>query len=354
MDVRSFVPKAVLIAASISSALLAPQSFSDVTNNADNFWINRTYENLSKINNFQAVTEQSLSHKAATIISDVTFQAPTDFYQIVTQPESVKGFSASYHNNTITLHDPINQQALQVKGLQPHKEGSALERVKGIYFYNKEHYDQEFTPSIHVADRLSVGMDLVANTDKVEIKKIEAFVDYHYSLFMQANFIFNNGIEAKITNSSMIFNNDELSLPTITLAKETRTAAWDLSKKGLSTKQLEKQISKDIVWPEDKEDIWGFSKRKFYQQKNTKTAAAYYYNDAFFLITVTKPSDGREPTNIGIPLPLGNAQARLNQYPAFSSVEFSSNGIHYTLLSNTQPESLLAMAKGMTSKISGE
>jgi hypothetical protein len=354
MDVRSFASKAALIAVSISSALLASQSFADITNNADNFWINRTYENLSKINNFQAVTEQSLSNKAATIISDVTFQTPTDFYQIVTQPESVKGFAASYQNNTITLHDRINQQALRVKGLLPNKEGSAFERVKRIYFYNKDHYDQEFTPSIHVADRLSVGMDLVANTDKVEIKKIEAFVDYHYSLFMQANFIFNNGIEAKIENSSMVFNKDDLLLPTITLAKETRTASWDLSKKGLSTKQLEKQISKDIVWPEDKDNIWGFSKRKFYQQKNTKTAAAYYYNDAFFLITATKPSDGRELTNVGIPLPLGNTQARLNQYPAFSSVEFNSNGIHYTLLSNTQPESLLARAKDIASNKSSE
>jgi hypothetical protein len=349
MDVRSFVSKAVLITLSISSALLAPQSFSDITNNADKFWINRTYENLSKINNFQAVTEQSLSNNVAPIISDVTFQTPTDFYQIVTQPEPVKGFEASYHNNTITLHDRINQQALRVKGLQPHKEGSAFERVKEIYFYNKKHYDQEFTPSIHVADRLSVGMDLVANTDKVEIKKIEAFVDYHYSLFMQANFIFNNGIEAKIKNSRMVFNKDDLSLPSITLAKETRTASWDLSKKGLSIKQLDKQISKDIVWPKDKENIWGFSKQKFYQQQDNKTAAAYYYNDAFFLITTTKPSNGRELTNVGIPLPLGNTQVRLNQYPAFSSVEFNSNGIHYTLLSNTQPESLLAMAKGMAS-----
>lgn len=349
MDVRSFIKTAALMAISISSAFLPSYSFADITNNADKFWINRTYDNLSKIKNFQAVTEQSLSNKVAPIISDVTFHAPTNFYQIVTQPELLKGFETSYSNNTIILHDRINKQAITVKGLQQPKEGSAFERIKGIYFYNKEYYEQEFTPSIHVADRLSVGMDLVAKNDKVEIKKIEAFVDYHYSLFMQANFIFNSGLEAKIRNTSMAFNQDGLLLPTIKLAKDTRITSWDLNKKGLSDKQISQKISKDIVWPEE-DSIWEFSTHKFYQQQDPKNAAAYYYNDAFFLITLTRASNSEDLSSLGIPLPLGDTPARLTQYPAFSTVEFNRNGIHYTLLSNTQPESLLTVAKGIVSK----
>jgi hypothetical protein len=345
MDVRAFIKVAVLI--SINSALLSPSSFADITNSADKFWINRTFQNLSKIDNFQAVSEQSLSNKADPVISDVIFHTPADFYQIVTQPDSLKGFEASYHNNTITLHYSSKKKALIITGLKQDKKESALDRVKGIYWYNKEHYDQEFTPSIHVADRLSVGMDLMTKDTNVEIKKIEAFVDYHHSLFMQANFIFNSGLEAKIKNTSMAFNKDGLELPNIKFPKGTHIDSWNVSKKGLSDKSISKRLSKDIVWPEDLEDTWGFTTRKVYQHKNTKSAAAYYHNDSFFLITITKPSDNESLSNLGVPLPLENTQARLNQYPAFSNVEFNHNAIHYTLLSNIHIESLLSMAKGM-------
>lgn len=347
MDIRSLVTLAVLITTSISSAVLSPLSFADDMDSEDKFWINRTHKNLSKVDNFQAITEKTLSHKNIPVISDVIFQKPADFYSIITQPESVKGFEASYSNNTITLHDNINKQALRIKGLEKPKESAYFQRVKGIYFYNKEHYDQEFTPSIHVADRLSVGIDFTAKEKNLDINKIEGFVDYHYSLFMQANFIFNNGVESKIKNTHIEFNKDSLSLPVVNLPKNTQITSWDFSKKHFSNKQLSEKVSQKIIWPQDKDNTWNFSTKKYYPQENPEHAAAYYYNEAFFLITVTEPHNGNELSSLGVPIALTDTQAKLNQFAAFSSLEFNDNGIHYTLLSNIHPQSLLSMAKGM-------
>ena len=347
MDIRSLVTLAVLIITSISSAILSPLSFANDMNSEDKFWINRTHKNLNNVDNFQATTEKTLPHKNTSVISDVTFKKPANFYSIVTQPESIKGFESSYSNNTITLHDSLNKHALRIRGLEKHKKSADFERIKGIYFYNKENYEQKFTPSIHVANRLSIGIDFTAKEKDLDINKIEGFVDYHYSLFMQANFIFNNGVESKIKNTHMEFNKDSLSLPIINLPKNTQVTSWDLSKKHFSNKQLSKKISKKIMWPQDKENTWDFSAKKYYQKTTPEHAAAYYYNDAFFLITVTKPNQGNELNSLGTPVALADTQARLNQFVTFISLEFNHNGIHYTLLSNTHPQSLLSMAKDM-------
>ena len=334
----------------LSSVSLSPHSVADVnadTNSEDRFWINRTHKNLNKIDNFHALTEQTFSNNTPAIISDVTFQKPNNFYQITTQPESLKGFEVSYNNTTITLHDAINKYALKIRGLEKHKENTAFNRIKGIYLYNKEHYTQVFTPSIHVAERLSVGLDFIANDTGFTIEKVEGFADYHYSLFMQANFKFNGGTSSKIKNTAMQFNQENIVIPSIKPASDSHITLWDFSKQHLSNKQVSAKISDHIIWPEDKENTWDFSKHKYYQQKNAQQAAAYYYNDAFFLITTTKSSSDKTASPIGMPLTLNKTQLTLTQFPEFSQLEFTHKNIHYTLLANIHPESLLAMAKGM-------
>ena len=358
MDVRSYITLVGLMI-SLSSAVLTPNSFANVnaeTNSEDRFWINRSHQNLAKVNNFQGTLAQTLPNKIQLAVSDVFFQTPNNFYQIITQPESLKGFEASYHNNTIKLHDSLNKQALTIKGLEPYKKSSSLDQVKGIYMYNQEKYEQEFTPSIHVSDRLSVGIDFKAKEDNLAIKKVEAFVDYHYSLMMQSNLILNNGTSSKTSYTSMILNSDSFSLPNIGLPKDTKSESWNFNNKHLSKKKVTKKINKNIVWPEDENDTWGFSEYKFYQQGNNNTAAAYYYSDNFFLITLTRKSDSDKnnssvPLGLGIPLELEGTPTQLNQFPAFSNLEFDHKGIHYTLLSNTHPESLLSMAKNMLKPI---
>lgn len=360
MDIRSLIKIAGLTSISLGSAIFTSHTLANVnadTNSEDRFWIDRTYQNLSKVNNFQASTKLTLSNSAAPMVTELTFKQPDNFYQVVTQPETVKGYEASYSNQTIILHDRPNKRALQIKGLKRNKDKSGLSRIKGIYLFNKEHYEQTFTPSIHVADRLSVGIDFDAKDKGFEIKKIEGFADYHYSLFMQANFIFNSGIEAQVKNTHVEFNKEKLTLPTISVKKiqaqkDTQIISWNLSKKGLSQKKAEEKISQDIVWPEDKKNTWDFSEHKYYQKNGSKNAAAYYHSDEFFLITTTEPSPQNKlaSTAVGIPLMLEETHARLNQFPAFSSLEFSHNGIHYTLLTNTHPESLITMAKDMVIK----
>ena len=355
MDIRSLTKCIGLMTFGLSSALLIPNSYADIntgTDSEDRFWISRSHENLAKVDNFQAATEQTLSYKALPITSDITFIKPNTFYQKVTQPESLKGFEASYRDNTITLHDPINKQVLKVKGLQVYKKSSSVDRIRGIFLYNKENYEQEFTPAIHVADRLSVGIDLTAKNENFEIKKVEAFADYHYSLFMQANFIFNQGIESKIKNTHIVFNQADLTLPTIDLtndaiAKDTNIIRWDFSKKHVSKKKIGKITDTKIKWPEDKEDNWEFEKHQYYPQGSKANAAAYYYSDNYFLITLTKPSNNTKFSNPGVEINLEGTQVTLNQFPTFSHLEFDHKGIRYTLLSNTHPESLLGMIKGM-------
>lgn len=352
MDIHSLTKSAGLMAISLSSALFTPYSFADInadTNSEDRFWINRTHQNLGNVDNFQAVVEQTLSNSTPPMISGVIFQSPHDFHLKAIQPDSISGFEASYSKNTVTLFDKLNQQALQIKGLQPYKKSSSLDRVKGIYLYNKEHYEQTFTPSIHVAERLSVGIDFMAKEDSLEINKVEAFVDYHHSLIMQSNLIFNSGIESKTTYLSMLFNKDKLSLPGINLSEETQIESWDFSKKHLSKKNVSKKINPNIIWPEDEGNTWGFSANKFYQQGKNTNAAAYYHSDNYFLITLTKKSRSDELSKLGIPVTLGNTQTMLNQLPTFASLQFKSKGIHYTLLSNIHPQSLLTMAKAMVS-----
>jgi hypothetical protein len=371
MDVRSLIKIAGLMTISLSSAIFPAQSFADVnaeTNSEDRFWIDRTHKNLNKVKNYQATTELVLSNdalltssaekKIAPIVSDVIFKSPDNFYQVVTQPESLEGYEASYSNNTITLHDSLNHHALQIKGLKAFEKKNAKARIQGIYMYNKEHYPQEFTPSILVAERLSVGIDFKAKEDTSKLKKIVGFVDYHYSLFMQANFIFSDATEAKVKNSHIEFNKENLTLPSIDLSKVKSIAggqvtSWNMREKSLSKKQLKKQVSKNVAWPEDTKNTWDFSEHKYYQKGNSENAAAYYYSDDFFLITTTKISDDITPNNLnkpvlGIPLTLEKTGAILNQFPAFSTLEFSHSGISYTLLSNIHPESLLLMAKAMT------
>jgi hypothetical protein len=370
MDIRSLIKIAGLATISLSSAVFSAQSFANVnaeTNSEDRFWIDRTHKNLSTLDNYQATSElvfsnttlstSSAEKQITPIISNITFKSPDTFHQVITQPKSLEGYEASYSNNTITLYDVRNHNALQIKGIRPFEKKNAKARIKGIYMYNKEHYPQEFTPSIIVADRLSVGIEFKAAEENYQLQKIEGFVDYHYSLFMQANFIFSDSTEAKVTNTSIEFNKSSLTLPSIDLSKnksipDEKITSWDISKKGLSKKQIKKQVSKDIVWPEDKENAWDFSEHKYYQQENSKNSAAYYYSDDFFLITTTSPSDGTTSLHsnksvMGVPLALGKTQTVLNQLPTFTTLKFSHDGISYTLLSNIHPESILAMAKAM-------
>lgn len=278
MDIHSLIKTAGLVSIYLSSAF-SFYALADVnadTNSEDRFWINRGHQNLNKVDHFNAVSEQILAGQAEPIISHIAFQKPDNFYQQVVQPQSLKGLEASYRNNTLTLHNSPHKHALIIKGLAPFKERSAHSRVKGIYLFNKEHYEQVFTPSIHVADRLAVGIDLTAKEDTSTIRKIEGFADYHYSLFMQATFIFSSGLDVKTHYKSIEFNAENFTLPEINLAKETSITSWDFNHKALTKTQREKQISQDIIWPDDADNTWDFDEHKYFQKEDKKNGSGLF------------------------------------------------------------------------------
>ena len=227
---------------------------------------------------------------------------------------------------------------------------SRLEQVKSIYWYNNEHYEQVFKPSINIAKRLSVGLDFIAKDSEAEIVELNSFADYHHSIFMQASYSFNSGVTSKFTHQAMAFNQEEITLPALTVPKKTDMIYWNFNRASLSDKQARERISTNIRWPLDKDDVWSFGQHQFYQQTNAQTAAAYFYNDAFFMITLAQPANIKKELLPGTPLLLNKTPVQFSQWPSFSDLTFELNGIHYTLLSNIHPQSLIDMAKGMLSK----
>ncbi len=347
MNILTTLTKTIFIFLSVTSLFISHFSYAG---GSDAFWISRTHANLGKIDNYRATIEQKQSNSATKVTSEVLFQQPNNFHLAISQPSELAGIEVGFDNHKILMHNPNSQQALKIIGLKSPTEESKLEQVKSIYWFNKEHYDQIFTPSINIAERLSVGLDFIAKDGKAEIKKTETFVDYHHSIFMQASFSFSSGVTSTFTHKTISFNQEMINLPSLKVPKITDIAYWDFNRASLSDKQADNQISPAIHWPEDKEDVWGFAQRQFYQQKNAKTAAAYFYNDAFFMIALTRPAEENVQLMQGVPLILSDTPANLSQFPSFSDLSFAFNGIHYTLLSNIHPQGLINMAKAITTK----
>jgi outer membrane lipoprotein-sorting protein len=358
MNIR--VTKISLIALFLSFAFISNSSFA---RGSHVFWIKKTFENLNKIENYSATSEQSLLSGNALVdgsrvISQVNYQRPNDFHSIITSPESLKGIEASFSNHAISLNNPKIKKALNIKGLKSPTVESKLDQVKGLYYYNQKHYDQVFTPSIHIAEQLSVGLDFIAKRKEAELLKAETYINYHHSIFMQVSQSFDSGVTSTFKNTAITFNQNSFTLPKTSIAENTQLLEWDFNQASLTNKESLERISSEIHWPKDIENYWGLSQRQFYQQRNAKTAAGYFYNDAFFVITITQPNESIAKTaeetshfTHGIPLiikPLkGESTVLLAQYPEFSYLEFVRDNIRYSLIANIHPQSLIDMAHGM-------
>lgn len=363
MNIR--VTKISLIALFFSFAFISNSSFA---RGSHVFWIKKTFENLNKIENYSATSEQWFSSGSSSldgsflnssqVISQVSYQRPNDFHTIITSPESLKGIEASFSNHSISLNNPHMKKALNIKGLKSPTVESKLDQVKSLYYYNQKHYDQVFTPSINIAEQLSVGLDFIAKRKKAELLKAETYIDYHHSIFMQISQSFDSGNTSKLKNTTITFNQNSFTLPKTSITEDTQLLVWDFNQASLTNKESLERISQKIHWPKDIENYWGLSQRQFYQQRNSKTAAGYFYNDAFFVITITQPNEsGVETEKLtshfaqGIPVTIntlmGESTVFLSQYPEFSYLEFVRDNIRYSLIANIHPQSLIDMAHGM-------
>lgn len=336
---------AVLICSLISNTSLATGSHA--------FWISKTHANLNKIENYSATMELSTSTNSTPVISQVKFKKPYDFQLIISSPDDLKGLEASFNNHSILMHNPINQSVLKIDGLKSPTKESKLEQVKSIYWYNQEHYEQVFTPSIYIADRLSVGLDFIAKDDQADILTTKTFIDYHHSIFMQADYSLKSGGSARVKNTAIDFNQSHIEFSAAPLADNSKITYWDFNRASLTDKQVEENISAQIHWPKDIENVWGLSHHQFYQQKNKQTAAGYFYNDAFFVIALTQPIKSKQVVNPqrplmhGMPFTINETPAYFFPYPSFTAIEFERHGIRYILLANIHPQSLIDMASGI-------
>lgn len=317
---------------------------------ADSYWISRTHNNLNKIENYSATIEQTHSSSPDKILSQVQFTKPNNFHLLVSKPSYLKGFEVGFNEKTILLHNPISNNAIKLEGLKSPAASNTLEQVKRIYDYNLANYEHVFTPSINIAERLSVGLNFVAKDAKAEIVNLNSFSDYHYSMFMQADYSFRSGATTKLTHSTMRFNQDNISLSTLEVPDNTELLYWDFSDASLSDKQAKERISTDIRWPIDTDNTWGFGQHQFYQHTNAQTAAAYFYNDAFFMIALTEPAKTKKELIQGTHLTLNQTPVEFSQWPAFSHLTFELDSINYTLISNIHPQGLIDMAQGMLSQ----
>lgn len=343
----TLLAKTIIILIAVSAPLL---SSANLGGGSHSYWISRTHDNLNKIENYTAVIEQTHSNSPDKVVSQLLFKKPHNFHLTVSQPSHLTGFEAGFNDHAILLHNPNTSRAIKLEGLKSPTSASRLEQVKNIYWYNNERYEQVFKPSINIAERLSVGLDFIAKDSDSEITKVNSFADYHHSIFMQASYSFSSGITSKFTHTEMAFNQEQISLPSLRVPKKTDMLFWDFNRASLSDKQARERISTDIRWPLDKDDIWSFGQHQFYQQTNSQTAAAYFYNDAFFMIALTQPAETKKELLEGTPLLLNKTKVQFAQWPSFSDLTFELNGIHYILISNIHPQSLIDMAKGMLSE----
>lgn len=311
-----------------------------------NFWINKTHENFSKIKNYQAEVSQQGIHANDEVVTDVSFRPPSDFHIQVSQPQGLAGISMSYQDNSLLYYYPNQNYALKIDGLTAPEPKQALQRVKDMYWFNHEHYERTFTPSIEVADRISVGLDLDAKENNFEIKKSTLFIDYDYSIVMQGKFLYKDGTSNSISHNSILFNSDTFNLPTTKVSKATQVDQWNFKQKSINKEKLVKSLPFDVVWPDETGMKWALSDSRYYLNKQKAAAAGYFYNENYFLVsTVEKDSPA---LSIGAPLKLSNkVTAHLMQSPSMSSIEFRLNDTDYRLLSNIHAEDLITIARNM-------
>jgi len=326
----------------------APAAVAAGVDGLHQFWIDKTHENSSKIRNYQATIRQTDNHSAEPLIADIQFQAPLSFSMTVQQPKAMEGMHWHYHNNSLRLFNPQAKQSLYIDGLRQPDPNQALQRVKDIYWFNHELYQRTFTPSIEVAERISVGVDLEAKEADNVIRKSELFIDYDYSLLMQGAFYYDDGTTMSMTHEAIAFNQNDFQLQSPSASMNADASQyWNLNEAPVQRKQAEAHLSRQPRWPELSSSPWSLNDPRYFVS-NPGQAAAYQYNDNYFLLSLldTSGSDHRGDGEPGTALQLNKElEGRLVQTPAMSSLVFYYDGIEYRLLSNVHPETLIRLAR---------
>ncbi|WP_420588557.1 hypothetical protein [Bacterioplanoides sp.] len=340
-----FLQRLVFVSSALLAASLATASKSE---GIHKFWIDKTYENTSKVKNYRALVEQN--HPDGVITTAVQFRQPADFYMQVEQPLDFKGVTFSYQNGQLQYYSPQSNQALLVKGLAGPSADSAKVQAEDMYWANHEYYQRTFTPSIEVASRISVGVDLNAEDNEREIQKSQLFIDYDYSLLMKGDFYFRDGSVLSMENKKIDFNLNDFSLPDAQLPATTQLRSWNLSTHALNADQFKKSAVFTPAWPKVESERWKLAEPGyFFSDQGKDGAAVYYKNSHYFLLMTAEQASPMAATPAGARVKLdNNLDGQLLQAPSISSVELQRDGIHYQLLSNIHLEDLLLLARQLS------
>ena len=311
------------------------------------FWIDKTYENTSKVENYRAQVSQTSS--GTPIVTQVQFRKPADFYMQIDQPEYLRGVTFSFQDNQLIFYSPAENQLLAIKGLAQTNNDSAKQQTEDMYWANHEYYERTFTPSVDVADRISVGIDLDAQDSGRELQKSKLFIDYDYSLLMKGDFYFRDGSVLSLENKSIEFNDENFLLSKPDSSPTATQLSWNLNQQGISAGQLKKTISFSPAWPDVDLRRWQLEQPSYHVSEQGHEAVAMHYQNEHYFLLVTADRRSQGDLTAGATIGLDNEiQGRLLQSPSLNSIQLQRAGVRYQLFSNIHLEDLLAIARQMS------
>ena len=339
MDIKKF--GAFTLGLSLSSMSLAVDGL-------HHFWIDKTYENLSKIENYQAQIHQQGIYNDQPVTTKVQFQSPESFFIQVAEPEQIKGLSISFTGNQLAYHFPQQNYSLLLKGLPTVKKDTERQRVEDMYWFNNANYKRTFTPSIEVAERISVGVDMDAQESDLNLRKTSLFIDYDYSIIMQGSFEYSGGAKNQITTQAIRFNQQNFKLAKANTNEGAVTHAWNFNEADSNKDKLAKVFGKGIRWPSLKEDeTWQLGDTRYLVNAGDKSAASISSSDHYFLATTVNTSS-TDNWPLGTPVVLSDTvKGQLLQSPSLTSLHFIMDNKSYQLFSNIHAEDLIKAARNM-------
>lgn len=339
MDIKKI--SALALGLSLSSMSLAVDGL-------HHFWIDKTYENLSKIENYQAQIHQQGIYNDQPVTTEVQFKSPESFFVKVAEPEQIKGLSIRFSGDQLAYHFPQQNYSLLLQGLPTPKKDTDRQRVEDMYWFNNANYKRTFTPSIEVAERISVGVDMDAKESGLNLRKTSLFIDYDYSIIMQGSFEYSGGAKSQITTQAISFNQADFDLAEITPIKDSNKQEWNFNKADNNKDKVAKVLGKGIRWPSLSDDeTWQLGNTRYLANPENNSAASISSSDHYFLATTVSASDVNN-WPLGTPIALSDkVKGQLLQSPSLTSLHFVMDNKSYQLFSNIHAEDLIKAARNM-------
>lgn len=306
------------------------------------FWIEKTFQNQSKIKHYQAAVEQRYNQQVEQL--EVYFRPPAEVAVLNRAADGATQPLLMLQQQTLRLATDANYR-LAIAGLDGLTQRDHLQAVEDQYWFNQQHFERTFTPSEKVAGRIAVGVELQAQDSDLALQHAALFVDYHYSLPVKGQFRYRDGSELALANQYTRVNQPEFEFPVWPEALSA-SRQWDFRLPGVTQSQAESRLGSPLRQPALTDGPWQMPAGRYFAGPAGQ-AAAYFYNDQYSLALIAERALSLSSVGRPLTLPSG-VKAQLLQAPLLTLVEFVQDGVNYRLLSDIHPEVLLAAAEKMT------